>query len=104
MVQLVKRLCEDMGLNPAEEAWFFSVCVTIFLSMVLVASIFSTTIGISNYGLSNCILKTIVLSEYQILDRQVRKTIRLSDIGNQTQTIGLSDFGFKKKLSFAHLW
>jgi hypothetical protein len=51
MVQLVKRLCEDMGLNPAEEAWFFSVCVTKFLSMVLASSVFSTTIGISNYGL-----------------------------------------------------
>jgi hypothetical protein len=43
---------------------------------------------------------TIELSEYRILDQQVRKTIRLSDIGYQTQTIGLSDMDIKKNYQF----
>jgi hypothetical protein len=44
----------------------------------------------------NAFFKTIGLSEYRILGRQVRKTIGLSDIGYQTQTIRISDIRYKK--------
>jgi hypothetical protein len=79
--------------------------VTELPSIVLAANIFYIkTIGISAYGLSERIFKkTIGLLEYRISGRQVRKTIGLSDVRYQTQTIGLSDIGRKKKLSTAQL-
>jgi hypothetical protein len=69
--------------------------------MVMAANIFHQTIRISEYGLSEHIFLTIGILN---IGRQIRKTIGLSDIKYQTQTIGLMDIGYKKKLSIAQLW
>ncbi len=66
---------------------------TLLPTMVLAASIFRK---LSEYRTMDYQKTTIGLSEYLISDRKVRKIIRPLDIGYQTQTIGLSDIGYKK--------
>ncbi len=92
MVHLVKCPCwdrVDISLIPAGNGWFFSVCVTKLLSMVLGASIFLKNYqNIGLWTIGTKIFSTIRLLEYRISDQQDRETFGLSDIRFQTQTIG----------------
>jgi hypothetical protein len=92
-----------MGSNLAGNISFFLVCVTELPSMVLAANIFTKLSEYRNMDYRTHFKKTIGLAEYRISGRQGWKTIKLSDIGYQTQTIGLADIRYKK-LSIAQLW
>jgi hypothetical protein len=94
LAQLVKcsrTIHKEMGLNLAGNIRFFSVCVTKLSSMVFCQYFFENYRNIGIWTIGTHFLKTIELLEYQILGRQVRKTIGLSDIRYQTQMIRLSD-------------
>jgi hypothetical protein len=86
-----------MGLNLAGNICLFSVCVTKLPGMVLAVNIFFENYWNIRIWTIGTHFLTIVLSEYRKFGHQVRKTIGLSDIRYQTQTIRLSNFGYIKK-------
>ncbi len=63
-----------------------------FTILVELCNVHLLTIGISDYEL---FFRAIGLSEYQLSERRMEKTIGLSDIGFQIQTISLANIGHK---------
>jgi hypothetical protein len=92
LVQLVKPPCSirgDMGLNPDGNGFFFSVYVTKLPSLILAVSIFSKTIGISYYGLSERIFK---LLDYRNIEYRAGNFGKLSDYLLSDTKLKLSDY------------
>jgi hypothetical protein len=91
-----------MGWNPAGNVWFVSVYVMKLPSMVLASSIFSKTIGISYYGLS----ERIFIFNYRNSEYRTGKLGKLSDYQICDTKLKLLDYRIFdiKKPSIAKLW